>query len=264
MSEDRFLELAPLAALGTLDGEDQLAFEEHLPDCGACAAELSAHQAVAGRVGLATGPVAPAPALRSRVLAAAGIGARLPASGGRWRTWLATAAALVCAVGLLVTWLQRERAEREAELGRSALAGATAQLRSAQDELAAAKRQLAEQLAFREFVAHSATRTTPLGGLPAAPGAQARVLWNPDARRTVIIASGLEPPPQGKAYELWVIAGSAPVPAGVFQVAGDGRTVATLPWVEETPRVKTFAVTLEPALGVPAPTGPMVLAGNVS
>ena len=37
-----------------------------------------------------------------------------------------------------------------------------------------------------------------------------------------------------------------------------------VPDVDETAQVKTFAVTVEPAEGTPAPTGPMVLAGTVS
>jgi hypothetical protein len=56
----------------------------------------------------------------------------------------------------------------------------------------------------------------------------------------------------------------APVPSGVFQVDERGRVVTDLPWLDQTSRAKTFAVTLEPAAGTAAPTGPMVLAGNVS
>jgi anti-sigma-K factor RskA len=40
--------------------------------------------------------------------------------------------------------------------------------------------------------------------------------------------------------------------------------VLRLPAVDETSRVKTFAVTIEPDGGTPAPTGSMVLAGAVS
>jgi anti-sigma-K factor RskA len=44
-------------------------------------------------------------------------------------------------------------------------------------------------------------------------------------------------------------------------VGADGSAIFRLPLVEDTAHVKTFAVTLEPAGGTPAPTGPMVLAG---
>ena len=65
MTEDRFLEMAPLAALGALDGEDRAAFEAHVRDCAACQAELRAHEAVAARLGSSVGRVAP-PAARRR------------------------------------------------------------------------------------------------------------------------------------------------------------------------------------------------------
>jgi anti-sigma-K factor RskA len=78
------------------------------------------------------------------------------------------------------------------------------------------------------------------------------------------VATGLQPPPAGKAYELWVLAGQKPVPAGVFKADERGRAVVTLPWAEDTARVHTFAVTLEPESGSPAPTSPIMLAGAVS
>ena len=67
----------------------------------------------------------------------------------------------------------------------------------------------------------------------------------------------------GKAYQLWAIAGgNAPVSAGVFTVdaAGTGSlAVRPLPGVAV---VNAFAVTLEPAGGLPAPSGEMYLLGK--
>ena len=96
-----------------------------------------------------------------------------------------------------------------------------------------------------------------------APAAVARVVWNPDTREAVLLAAGLQQAPEGKVYEAWVIAGGAPVPAGTFQADANGKAVLRLPMVDETRSVKTFAVTIEPAGGTAAPTGPMVLAGAV-
>ena len=87
------------------------------------------------------------------------------------------------------------------------------------------------------------------------------MIWNPDGREAVLLATGLPTPPAGKAYEAWVIAGGAPVPAGVFRADESGRAVHPLPRLEDTARAKTFAVTLEPEAGTAAPSGPMVLAG---
>jgi anti-sigma-K factor RskA len=114
------------------------------------------------------------------------------------------------------------------------------------------------------LLADTGSRTTALAALPPAPRSGGHVVWNPQKRRAMFFASGLDPAPAGKAYEMWVIAGGAPVPSGLFQVDSQGRVVGDLPWLEETASAKTFAVTLEPAAGTAAPTGPMVLAGNVS
>src|SRR5207237_8693319 len=72
--------------------------------------------------------------------------------------------------------------------------------------------------------------------------------------------ANLPPPPPSKAYELWTIGEGAPRPAGVFRVDAEGRATHRVEPVEGGKPVKVFAVTLEPEGGVPAPTGPMVLA----
>ena len=94
------------------------------------------------------------------------------------------------------------------------------------------------------------------------PSAKARMIWN--AREGgLLIAAGLPSPPEGKTYQLWAIAGqNAPVSAGVFGVDARGAgslQVSPLPGVD---KVTVFAVTLEPAGGVAAPSGAMVLAGK--
>jgi anti-sigma-K factor RskA len=50
----------------------------------------------------------------------------------------------------------------------------------------------------------------------------------------------------------------------VFQVDAAGRATVRLQAVGAMANARTFAVTLEPEAGTPAPTGQMVLAGAVS
>ncbi|MEO6463611.1 MAG: anti-sigma factor, partial [Candidatus Eisenbacteria bacterium] len=84
-----------------------------------------------------------------------------------------------------------------------------------------------------------------------------------DAKKAVLYASGLPRPPAGKDYQLWVIEGQTPRSEGVFPVNEQGRATHVLPEVPEPGGVGAFAVTLEPAGGVPQPTGDMVLLGAV-
>jgi anti-sigma-K factor RskA len=129
-------------------------------------------------------------------------------------------------------------------------------------EAATLKTELDRQAAVLAILRDPATQMVALNGLEPSPTARARMLWHEKAGG-LLVAAGLPAPPPGKAYQLWAIAGKgAPVPAGVFTV--DARGTGSLR-VEPLPgvgRVDVFAVTLEPAGGVPAPTGPMYLAGK--
>jgi hypothetical protein len=69
MSEDRFLELAPLAALGALDGSEIGEFQAHARDCPVCRAELEVHERLVALIAQSTAPVTPSPAVRRAVLA---------------------------------------------------------------------------------------------------------------------------------------------------------------------------------------------------
>lgn len=258
MSEDRFLELAPLAALGILDGEDRSGFESHVGGCVVCRAELAAHESVAALIPLALAPVAPRPSMRQRIVARERSSTPRP-----WPTLLATAACLALAAGVLVMRGQLDEARAEADRARVLAEAAQAEARESAAALVAAQGDFGEAVAFRALVQRRQSRITALAGLPAAPKAVARVVWDPATREAVLVASGLDPAPAGKAYQAWVIASGAPVAAGVFWPDAEGRAVLRLPAVDETSRAKTFAVTLEPAAGVAAPTGPMVLAGAV-
>ena len=102
-----------------------------------------------------------------------------------------------------------------------------------------------------------------LGGLKPTPEASAWLLWNPTTRQGLLLARGLPAAPAGHAYELWALAGAQPVPAGVFSVDAGGRALLRLPALPEGHTFDAFAVTLEPAPGVPKPTGPMHLHGKV-
>jgi anti-sigma-K factor RskA len=269
MTDERLKELLPAHALRVLDGEDRAYALARLESDAEARHELEAFEEVVGRLALLTTPVAPSAAVRDKVLAATSAAA--PARTARpskpaasFATWLATAAAVVLGIGLLVTWLQRNQAREEAALARARAETAEAQVREALADLERTRVLLAREQALRNLIGRPDTRLVSLGGLAPAPRARGRVVFDPVTREGYLLASGLAPAPEGKAYELWVIAGGPPIPAGVFQANPDGQAVHRLPDVADVAKVKTFAVTVEPAAGVPAPTGEMVLAGAVS
>jgi len=75
---DELHELAALHVLGTLEGWDSAAFEEHLRQgCDACASDLRSFEAIAGLIGESVPAVAP-PRLRERLLSKIGDSPRVP------------------------------------------------------------------------------------------------------------------------------------------------------------------------------------------
>jgi anti-sigma-K factor RskA len=124
------------------------------------------------------------------------------------------------------------------------------------------KAELRSQQAMIALLRDPATQVVALAGLPPAPSARARMIWHAHAGG-LFVAAGLPAPPEGKAYQLWAIVGSnAPVSAGVFTVDASGTgslSVRSLPGVTTA---DAFAVTLEPAGGLPAPSGQRYLLGK--
>jgi len=125
------------------------------------------------------------------------------------------------------------------------------------------KQELGRQETLLTILRNPATRVVALSGLPPAPEAKARILWHATAGG-VLVAQGLPPAPEGKTYVLWAIAGKgAPVPAGVFAVDAKGVGSLRVAPLQSGEVLDAFAVTLEPAGGVPAPTGSMYLVGKL-
>jgi anti-sigma factor RsiW len=75
-----------------------------------------------------------------------------------------------------------------------------------------------------------------------------------------LTVTGLPSAPEGKTYEIWVIEGKTPRPAGLFSGGGKQVVVLTRP----APDGSTVAVTLEPEGGSDTPTLPIRVSTTVS
>jgi anti-sigma-K factor RskA len=251
--------LAAVHAVGALDGDDLARFEAHLAEgCAACEAIVQASREALARQALAGPPAMPPPEVKTALLARVGSGRaddRARAARARQKGWLTWAIATAAVVALAVMLASGVVASRyEARLGQLARETAAVRERLRREEAA-----LRQQVAALELLRDPATRVVELRG-STSPAAVARLIWNDNAGGHLLV-SGLPPAPEGKAYELWTLGGAAPRPAGVFQVDASGRAAHRVePVSGELPR--GFAVTLEPAAGVPAPTGPIVMASK--
>ena len=257
MSHDPFDTQAAAYALGALDGEELAQFEAHLgQSCARCEATLRDSRQALAALAWETPAAAPPPQVKEALLG------RMAATGpaprrrddlrAAWLRWtIATVAAMIVGGFLAGMYVA---ARYEARLGK--LARETSALRG---EEAGLRERVALYPGVVELLRDPVTRVIALRGAGPSPEARGRVIWHETAGGHVFVAK-LPPASPGKTYELWTITRGKPSPAGVFQVDGSGQASQKVAPVGG--RVDVFAVTLEPAGGVPAPTGPIVLASS--
>ncbi|GDY32191.1 anti-sigma factor [Gandjariella thermophila] len=236
-------------ALDALDEPERRLFEQHLAACPACAQEVDELRATAARLGAAVA-TRPPEALRDRVLATVTRTrqdpplrpAHQPHPAGpaprRWPLRLAVAGAALL-------------------LGLSGALGALAW--RTQRQLDTAQQQLSRALGCTERIAAvlGAPDARAVSGAGAA-GGTATVVVSRSRGEALLLASGLPPTPNGRAYQAWLIGPSGPRSAGLvpgpatgcdgelgFTPAGDAQRIG---------------VTVEPAGGSTRPTTtPVVL-----
>jgi anti-sigma-K factor RskA len=262
MNRDEIALLAAGYALGALDAEDRARFEALL-----AAGDADAIAALGDFDGVVTGLAAessttPPPAVKAALIA------RIDAQDHSREAVVQTLSAVKPDRPRRSTWtlvLSGALAAGIAAIAVGLVVSAAYDRRLTQlaQEAAALKQETERQQSLVALLRDPATQVVTLAGLEPAPGAKARMLWHATAGG-LLVAQGLPPAPEGKAYELWAIAGkSAPVPAGVFAVDAKGVGSLRVAPIQAGGAVDTFAITLEPAAGVPAPTGAMYLAGKL-
>jgi anti-sigma factor RsiW len=223
--EERIHELTAGYALDALDAEERGAYEAHLAGCGRCQEDLASFWEVTGSLAYAAAGSAPAPPaeLRERLL----VRAReerpnvVPLRRRGWALPAATAAAAVAAIAALALGLWG-----------TSLSG----------DLDDARQALADERAAAQVLADPSARSVELSG------ADGRLVVA-DSGDAALVVDGLDDPPAGKAYEIWVIRDGRPEAAGLFV---EGRLV---PLERPVPDDATVAVTLEDEEGAAQPTG---------
>jgi hypothetical protein len=159
--------------------------------------------------------------------------------------------------------IDQERRERIAQLEKQ-LATLSSELSATRARSVHLEQALNQRAHLQSVMMASDARMMHLKPLAPAPGARAMVAMSPARRSAVIQAAGLPPTPRGKAYEMWWITERrGPVPAGVFHAETGREVIARIDPPPAGERLLMAAVTLEPAAGVPKPTGPTYLKAPV-
>jgi anti-sigma-K factor RskA len=263
-----------LYVLGALEGGEKLAIESHVASCATCTEKLAEARGRIALLALAAPPVEPSAAVKQRLMEQVRVDAegsraarasvhapvrtpqRAPqeterASGffGRWWAAVLVPAGAVLAVATILLWTENRQLDRELAALRAAAQQQQQQLQEARD--------VANMIESRDTV------TVSLAQQPGMPAGAAHVMYN--AKMGMLMYDGeIAPAPATKSYQLWLVpADGKPISAGVFNPIS-GRTDH---WMMKLPQgiaAREFAVSLEPAGGMPQPTGPMVLIGPVS
>jgi anti-sigma-K factor RskA len=262
----QFEEDFELHALGALDREDKAAVEDHLAGCAECRAKLESARTRMALLGLAAPSAAPAARVRERVLqefrahhVVVGPSAAVTpirARRGPWASlWALAAVVLLAAAG----WLRFENGRLSRELE---------ELETEHEQLVQDNRQFAAETsraqAALEVLTAPETLKVELTAAAARPVPHGKAFYN-SSKGLIFYATNLAPLPAGRTYELWLIPSEgAPIGAGLFNSDSRGNGEVVLPTLPQGLTAKAFAVTVEPAGGVPAPTGPKVLIGPAS
>jgi anti-sigma-K factor RskA len=261
-----------LYALGALEGDEKLAIESHVASCANCADKLAEARGRIALLALAAPQSQASAAVKQRLMQQVRADAErnverstdaVPASAyepphasersagffGRWWTAVLVPAGAVLAVATILLWAQNRQLDRQ-------LAALRASVQEQQQQLQDA-RAVADMIESRDTI------TVSLAQQPGMPTGAAHVMYN--SKMGMLMFDGeITPAPSAKSYQLWLVpTDGKPISAGVFNPVS-GRTDH---WMMKLPQgiaAKEFAVSLEPAGGMPQPTGPMVLVGPVS
>jgi hypothetical protein len=172
--------------------------------------------------------------------------------------WLATAASLALVAGLTIYTAQLRTRITGLE---SELRDTRARADAAQQRVLVAQRTATgAQTAVAILTAPDVARVDLAGQQPVSPGASARAFWS-RSRGMVFNASNLPPLPAGRTYQLWVVTAQAPISAGLLTPDIQGSVSEVFNTPPDIPQPVAMAVTIEPAGGVPAPTGDKYLVG---
>lgn len=238
--------LAAFALGETQPGADLSA---HLAACPTCPADLREYRQVALVLPFDAPDVAPPPALRARILAAAAAeGNAMPASAPRrsarpWiaprRNWLALGTACIALLGLL-GWNVRLQSQLQAQVG---------QVAKSRDNWQT----------MTELLNDPTVRSVALSG----DHAQGHIWVANDGEVGCLVVEGLPAPGNGNVYQVWLRRGNQPVGVATFE-ARSGSAWTFIRANQSIAEFDAIGVTIEPKGGSPAPTGQQVLFGTLA
>jgi hypothetical protein len=91
-----------------------------------------------------------------------------------------------------------------------------------------------------------------------------RMFWNRASNQWTMVVYTMPPPRPGMTYQVWLVTNNAKISAGTFQPDSTGHAFMQAKYALDRNALKAVAVTEEPAGGMPAPTGSIVVSGSAA
>lgn len=245
MKDHEFDELLPIYALGAMTPEENQQVEIHLETCERCQAIVASYRVVAEGLLHAPDPKLPSKALRARTLKQIEPTTELP----NWRRSIqrVPAVGFGLAVGLVILLMVNIgflfQAQRLVDEGQ----GALAQQQAGQTAVAIASYPSSQVALIEE------------------DGVRGTFVYDPSIPIGVLYVWGLQPPPEDQAYQTWLVdAEGQRLNGGLLTFSVDpgfGWLMIEAP--KPIAEFSSLGVTLEPAGGSAAPTGPRILGTDI-
>lgn len=285
-------------ALGALDASEARALAAQIAVDDELAAELAEWQTISAQLAFAAAPEAPAPRLRQQILTsiretpqtkqsrletsvvsdekdkskdfednivpvakpaspAVANHARPSRTPFSWWQLMPAFGAVAASVVAVLLGISLYSAAESNKLKNEQIAALNQKINDVQN-------QLEREREARELLASPATFVKALSGTKEIPAAKARLVFDPQTGKALLYVEGLPAPPPGKSYQIWFITDPKhPAPGRTFETDQTGRGVLRDQIPAQDLKAGTFAVTVEPPGGSPAPTSAPVLVSAI-
>jgi len=162
----------------------------------------------------------------------------------RWLFWAPLAVSLLLAFHAVFLWQAHQRARRDYE--------------KVQAQLQEERQRNTHAKAVLDMINSPTVQRMTLVSAKKLPAPQVKTFYEKTSGHVLLLAGNLEPIPDDKVYELWLMpmSGEA-MPAGTFRIESDGSAMMLHSMETEGIEAKSFAITVEPLRGSKTPTLPI-------
>lgn len=245
MTHHEIEELLPAYALGATEPEERWQVEAHLIECEECRTILASYRTVTEGLLHSAMPTRPPKTLRARLMKQVSNSTERPSWRQAIRKVPAAGLALAVALALLlaVNLGFLVRTQQQLEQGQYAIA----QLQAGQAAAAIASYPSSQVAVIEE------------------DGVRGTFVYDPSLPVGVMYVWGLQPPSAEQAYQTWLIDAEGRRMSGGLLKFSEDQGLSWLLIEAPMPMMEfvSLGVTIEPAGGSPAPTGPRVLGADL-